>query len=179
MITSPGKIKEPMRAKTLLLALLLSIPGKAERSLDLNFGLAPTKSVLGLSYTVNETQLNAGIKGFWVGSRGYLLQPGIGINRYFTSNGFYGSLSYAPVYLNEEAVRLRSVGPGPNDYVLERYRDKGWKAGITFLGAGKSFQFTRWGLHLDGGFVTPADADFARSWGYWIGAGGSYRFKLD
>lgn len=165
--------------KFLFSSIFLALPAKAESSLDLNFGLAPTKSVLGVSFTSGYDQLNVGVKGFVIGSRGYLIQPGVTYNRYFTMKGFYGSLTYAPIYRNEEVSRFRRTGPNVGDYEFETLHVTGWEAGTAFLGAGKSFQFTRWGLHVDGGFVTPADAEVAQRWGYWIGAGASYRFKLD
>jgi hypothetical protein len=79
--------------------------------------------------------------------------------------------------MDYNTVQWRTTGSG--GYTAEPIHLKGWSAGTFFLGGGKSFQFTHWGIHLDAGFVTPADADIARAWGYWLGAGASYRFKLD
>ena len=169
----------PLTYRLLLAIALLSLPAAAERSLDIHLGIAPSKSLLGLGYTQGQNEFNVGLNGIVIGSRGYWVMPRLGYNRYFTNNGFYGSVVYAPEYRNEDASALRFTGPGPNDYVIERWRIKGWEPGLIFIGGGKSFQFTHWGIHVDAHGVTPAGHDFAKAWGYSIGVGGSYRFKLD
>ena len=167
------------------LALLASFSASAEkeRFIELNLGLSASKSVLGVSYTSGKNQVNVGLKQFWLQSPGEnwsgFFQPGISYNRYLTSNGFYATATFAPYYSRDHLYSMRFVGPDSNDYAFDSHFKKGWHMGDLFLGAGKSFQFTHWGIHVDGGFVTPADADIARAWGYWLGAGASYRFKLD
>jgi len=173
-----------MQSKPLFLlaffSALLSVPAWAERSVDLHLGVAPSKSLLGIAYAQDRNEFNAGLNGLWVNSsRGYWMMPRLGYNRYFTDNGFYASLVYAPEYRNEEVTYFQRTGPGPGDYILLKEREKGWEPGVLFLGGGKSWQFTRWGIHVDAHGVTPADRDIARAWGYSIGVGGSYRFKLD
>jgi hypothetical protein len=152
---------------------------RAEEHLGLHFGFTVSKSVLGVSYASGKNEFNGGIKAGWFGARGYGIQPGLSYNRYFTGNGFYGSLSYAPLYESEEVSTYTSTGPNPGDYVIESSRVSGWDPGFLSIGLGKTFQWTSWGIDFDASLLTPASGDLGRTWGYWIGAGTSYRFKLD
>ena len=128
----------------------------AEDYAALHFGLSASKSILGLSYSSGRNEVNAGLKGFaFTNSGDYAVRPGLTYNRTFTENGWYGGLGYAP-----------------------EYRD-GWDTGDFMLGLGKSFQWPSWGLNVDANLLTAADGEFARTWGYWLGAGASYRFKLE
>ena len=167
--------------KTVFGILILSLFAftHADKYLSLNFGLAPSKSILGLSYRTGANEINVGLKGFWVRSSGdYELQPGITYNRYFLK-GIYGGFTYVPLYRDEYVTYGTFVGPEPTDYAFETVHEKGWTRGLIFLAVGKTFQFTSWGINIDGGLATPVTSDFARTWGYKIGAGASYRFKLD
>jgi hypothetical protein len=152
------------RSKIPLVGLLISClfaAALAENHLALNVGLSAPKSLLGLSYASGMNEINAGLKGFRIsGSGDYEILPGITYNRYFTGNGFYGSLTYSPGYRNED-------------------QDEGWNAGKFFLGAGKTFQWPSWGLNVDAGLSTAATDDFARALGFWFGGGASWRFRLD
>ena len=146
-------------SKILSLALIsLPVAVSAEKYIDLNLGLAPSKSMLGVSYAQDLNEVNVGIKSFAFGNSGeYALQPGVSYNRYLKPGGFYGTATYLPVTFSQEGV----------------------EAGSILAGIGKSFQFTSWGIHLDANLATPLTGEFAQAWGYWIGAGVSYRFKLD
>jgi hypothetical protein len=159
--------------------LMCAIPTFPQHALDLNFGLSASKSVLGLSYRRDDHDFNLGIRGFSYSNQdGLHLQPGFAYNRYFTNNGFYASAIYVPEFRSKDVWEYTfnsSADP------LERRvtEEKGWHPGYLLMGLGKSFQFTRWGLHADLGAATRADADFGRVWGLYIGAAASYRFNLD
>lgn len=162
-----------------IITLTCSPPAFPQNALDLNFGLSASKSVLGLSYRRGDNDFNLGVRGFSYSSHyGLHLQPGIAYNRYLTDNGFYASVIYVPEFRSKDVWEYTfnsSADP------LERRvtEEKGWHPGYLLMGLGKSFQFTRWGLHADLGAATPADADFGRVWGLYIGAAASYRFNLD
>ena len=162
----------------ILLSLTLAIPAIAETHLALDFGLSATKSTLGVSYLSDRNEFNAGLKGLAFSNSGeYFLAPGVSYNRYFTDNGWYGSLGYSPEYLVEDVFKLRTVSPGVTTFVIER--ESGWNWGKLYVGGGKNFQFTSWGVHLDAGIAIPVADDFEESGGLFLGIGGSYRFKLD
>ena len=161
-----------------LLSLTLTIPAIAETHLALDFGLSVTKSVVGVSYTSGSNEFTGGLKGFAFSNSGeYYLKPGITYNRYFTENGWYGSVGYAPQYLVEDVLKSKTVSPGVTTTIIER--ESGWNLGEAYLGGGKNFQFTSWGIHLDAGLAIPVVDDFVESTGLFLGIGGSYRFKLD
>ena len=163
---------------TILLSLALSIPSISETHLALDFGLSVTKSSLGLSYTSDRNEFNAGLKGFAFSNSGeYYLAPGLSYNRYFTDNGWYGSIGYSPEYLVQDVLKSRVVSPGVT--TLEIERERGWNWGDLYVGGGKNFQFTSWGVHLDGGLAFPLSKDADNSIEPFLGLGGSYRFKLD
>jgi hypothetical protein len=172
-----------MKSTLLFLWLVLSASvAAAESSVDLNFGLSPSKSILGVSYTNGRNQFNGGLRGIAYSSRdGFFLQPGIAYNRYLTDNGFYVTAIYTLVYLGSDLTErnFHPNGQGglfADDEILYR---KGWYSDLLMAGLGKSFQFTHWGLHIDTGIGTPANSKFGEIWGLWIGGGVSYRFKLD
>jgi hypothetical protein len=169
-----------MKITLLLLSLLVSTSvSAAESSIDVNFGLSASKSVLGLSYTNGRNQLNAGLRGFAYNSRdGLLLQPGIAYNRYLTENGFYAAAIYLAKYYSQD-VKEYSFWNIANGIEPETEVEKGWHSDLIMAGLGKSFQFTHWGIHLDGGVATNADSNFGTAWGLWFGGGFSYRFRLD
>lgn len=154
-----------------LFALLTTSAATAQRSVDLNLGLSASKSVLGVSYTDGMNQLNVGLRGLGYSSRdGLFVAPGLAYNRYLTQNGFYATAGYTAFY----------YGGGDNGTPgLDDDREEGWEAGMLLTGFGKSFQFSRWGLHADAGLATPVSGDFARSWGLWFGGAVSWRFHLD
>lgn len=161
-----------------LLLLALSIPSIAETHLALDFGLSVTKSNLGVCYMSGKDEFNVGLKGFAFSNAGeYYLAPGLSYNRYFTDYGWYGSVGYSPEYLVEDVVKPRVVSPGVTAYDV--HREKGWNWGELYLGGGKNFQFTSWGVHLDGGLAIPLVDNSTKSLELFIGIGGSYRFKLD
>ncbi len=161
----------------ILFSLALSIPSIAEKHLSLDFGLSVTRSILGLSYTSGKDQFSAGLKGFAFSNSGeYFLAPGVSYNRYFTDYGWYGSVGYSPEYIVEDVVRYRVISPGVT--TLESHRENGWKWGELYFGGGKNFQFTSWGVHLDGGLAIPVGGEAANPLELFIGIGGSYRFKL-
>ena len=170
------------RSKLILIFLGLSTSTSihAEEYLSLNAGLSVSKSILGVSYTRGQNELNIGLKGFVVSNSGeYVLQPGLTYNRYFTSNGWYGSIGYAPEYRNEDVLIAKYLSPGTYTYHFKR--EKGWTAGGVLLGMGKNFQFTTWGVNLDGGLAVPLNRSELNQTplSLWVGAGISYRFKLD
>lgn len=149
----------------------------AESFVALDFGLSSTKPFLGASWFAGKNEFNAGLKSFaWSGSGEHLLAPGIGYNRAFTDNGWYAGVAYSPEYKVEDVFSVTTVA-GVSTVTKER--QKGWNAGDLSLGLGKQFQWTSWGLNIDGSVLTPADKNFGKDWGFWIGAGASYRFKLD
>lgn len=157
-----------------ILTLTLSTAIHAQSYLALDFGISSTKPTLGASYQAGKNEFTAGLKMFgWASSGEYSLSPGIGYNRYFTENGWYGSLAYAPEY------RVEDVGTVSGTSTLSVERQKGWRAGNLSVGIGKQFQWTSWGLNLDGSVLSPANKNLGTDWAYWIGIGGSYRFKLD
>jgi hypothetical protein len=159
--------------------MTLSKPGYTQSSIDLNFGLSPSKSLLGISYTHNKNQFNIGLHGLgYSGRDGVLVQPGLAYNRYLTNNGFYASASYNAVYLSQDIQDL-TYDMGTSQFSYVTTERKGWHSGNFMLGLGKSWQFTSWGLHTDAGFGTPSTSDFGRSWGLYLGAAASYRFNLD
>ena len=167
-----------MAGRTICLLIFASIStGKAEKSLDINFGLSPSKSILGLSYANDMNQINFGLHGFaYQSSDGGYIMPGIAYNRYLTDNGFFATINYSFFYVNQ-TTRAFVLNNGILE--VESSKQKGWGSGMLGAGLGKSFQFTRWGLHADAGLATPATSDFGQAWGVWIGAGVSYRFHLD
>jgi hypothetical protein len=163
---------------SLIAALTTFAEVKEEKHLALNFGIALSKSVLGISYTKDAHHFNLGLLGLgYSGRDGFLVQPTVGYNHYFTRNGFYGSLAYAATYRNgTESDFVFSQTDSAYHYTT---RDvTGWKTGMMLMGLGKSFQFPRWGIHLDGNLITPASRDFGSEWGWLLGAGISYRFHL-
>ena len=169
-----------MKPATLMLPILLStlatspLAGETGRAIDLNFGLAPSKGLLAIGYTTGMNQYNAGLSGFAANNSGdWLVAPALAYNRYLTPNGIYAAVSYDFYYIDTENYALRFT---EGDVVIHKWREKGWRSGMLRAGLGKSFQFERWGLHVDGGLLTPATSDIGRSLGVWLGAGASYRF---
>jgi hypothetical protein len=157
----------------------------AGRSVGINTGLILSKSTFGISYTDGKSELNFGMKSHPLDldpSSNQIFQPGITINRYLGTSGFYGSLTYAPVLINIEEFNDFDVhGVSKREPIFgHRYFMKdGWNSGEVFFGLGKSFQFIHWGIHLDGNLISPATGKFGQSWFYQLGAGFSYRFNLD
>jgi hypothetical protein len=156
----------------------------SSRHLDLHFGLSPSKSTLGIGIGDDLRELNAGLKNQpleWFATRDVILQPGISYNHRIPG-GFQASATYAPVF-----VRFGENGPY-DVFALSRRKSligddywlkDGWNAGEIFIGLGRTFQFDRFGIIVDGNLITPATEDLARSWAYWIGFGISYRLRLD
>jgi hypothetical protein len=175
----------PFRAiivSVLILAPSLSFPQEAKKvdeSIDLNFGFSAAKSALGFSYNHGRNQFTLGFHGLAYSTRdGYFFQPGVAYNRYFTKNGFFGSVGLVTTYHNRDIWQVDfsdTINPGRHVVTDE----KGWETGIIFTGLGKSWQFHHWGLHVDAGLATTADEDFAREWGYYLGGAVSYRFHLN
>lgn len=165
--------------RSIVFLTLTSLPAAAEKFIELDLGFAPSKSSLGASYTFDRNEINVGIKAFGFTSDGdYSIMPGITYNRYFTENGFYGSATYAPLYRSEVSSSGMISGQ-PYDQIIGSRDGSGWQAGAVFLGLGKTFQWKRWGINTDANLITPATDRFGKDWGFWIGAGASYRFKLD
>ena len=173
--------------RPLLVTTLILTPGlsfsietkKVDQSIDLNFGLSMPKSVLGLSYNYGRNQFNLGLRGLAYSTReGYFFQPGVAYNRYFTKNGFFGSVGLVTTYHNRDLweIDFSDTTHLGRHIVTDK---KGWKAGLLFTGLGKSWQFHHWGLHADAGLATYANEDFARSWDYYLGGSASYRFHLN
>lgn len=159
-------------------SLLTATTAVAQQSIDLNFGLSASKSLLGVSYTSGRNQLNIGLRGFAYSSRdGWHLQPGVSFNRYITENGLYAWLAYVPEYRSQDVEALVGYGSGSGFQYLV-VEEKGWHPGYALAGVGKSWQFTRWGLHLDAGLTTYAGSDFGRGVGLYLGGAASYRFHL-
>jgi hypothetical protein len=166
-----------MRNLATIALLALATTSHAERFVEVTFGLSPSKSILGASWTWDRNELNAGLKGFWYQtSTGYEIQPGLSYNRYLTLNEFYGSVTYAPLYRDEEHSYLRTVNGTP---VVEVVKTRGWETGSVLIGAGKVFRGRHWGFHADVNFGTPANAAFGTDWSWIVGAGLSYRFRID
>ena len=162
---------------SILIVLVLFEIGKADRSIDINVGLTPSKSILGLSYTNGMNQINAGLHGFaYHSSDGGYLMPGMAYNRYLTASGFYTTVNYNFLYVDQVS---RSFVFNNGNIEVETSKQKGWLSGTLGAGLGKSFQFTRWGLHVDGGLATLANSQFAQAWGWWLSGAASYRFRLD
>lgn len=166
-------------------SFFLAIPQAAPfGNLDLHFGFSPSKSSLGIGFGDETRDLNAGLKNQpveWFATRDVILQPGVSYNHRIPW-GLYASATYAPVFVRfgDEGPRgfLRLSRRTPligNDYWLK----DGWNAGEFFIGLGKTFQFNRFGIVVDGNLITPVTGDLAQSWAYWLGAGVSYRFTLD
>lgn len=162
-----------------IFSLFLSVGfANAQTSIDVNFGLSASKSVLGVSYTSGKNQVNVGLRGFaYSGRDGVYLQPGLSYNRYLTENGFYAWVAYVAEYHSQDSEELvRDPVTGSLGYAA--VESKGWHPGFALTGLGKSWQFYRWGLHLDAGLSTPADARVGRTWGPYLGGAVSYRFHL-
>ncbi len=169
----------PFRLVTFVSLCVISLSSThAQQSIDLNFGLSASKSVLGVSYTSGKNQVNIGLRGFaYSGRDGVFLQPGLSYNRYLAESGFYAWVAYIAEYQSDDIEGfVRDPVTGTIGYqVVER---KGWYPGFALTGLGKSWQFTRWGLHADAGLSTPADSRFATKVGLYLGGGASYRFRL-
>jgi hypothetical protein len=172
-----------MKSALLFFSLLLaSIVSAEDKSIDLNFGLSASKSVLGLSYTNGRNQFNGGLRGIaYSGRDGFFLQPGIAYNRYLTDNGFYATAIYTLVYWGNDITDFNVQSDGQGGYVVNEYvvYGKGWHSDLLMAGLGKSFQFQHWGIHLDAGLSTAANSKFGEVFGLWLGGGFSYRFHLD
>jgi hypothetical protein len=151
---------------------------KTKQSIDFNFGLSASKSILGFSFTTGKNQFNTGLRGLaYSGRDGYLVQPGFAYNRYITENGIYTSLIYVATYQSQNVQELvYNSETGSFSYQLAE--QKGWDPGVLMAGLGKSWQYTHWGLHADAGIVTNAYSDFGTAWGFYLGGGLSYRFHL-
>jgi len=135
-----------------------------------------SKSIFGLSYRDGNNEFNGGFRGLAYSSRnGFVAEPGLSYNRYLTRNGFYAFVGYSLLYLNRDQTELVFNETG---HRYETTYEKGWHSDLLFTGIGKSFQFTRWGLHADAGIMTTADSDIGKRWGWSIGGAASYRFKL-
>lgn len=168
----------PLKVMTFI-NLACIVPVFSQKSLDLNVGISASKSIIGLSYRQGDHEFNAGLRGFGYNSHdGLLLQPGVAYNRYFTENGFYASAIYIPTYRSNDSHEF-TFNAGTNAWEYRITEEKGWHPGFFLVGLGKSFQFTRWGLHADAGGVTDATSQFGQSWGIYFGAAASYRFNLD
>lgn len=152
----------------------------AQRSIDLNFGFATSKSNLGLSYAWERSEVNVGIKGFAWASRGGFtaIQPGITYLHRLTANNVYASVGYIASYSRTQYSEWVFDSTTATWTRLGTREVRGWDPSSLSVGLGKSFQFTRWGIHLDVNAYTPFDREFGRAWGYSLGAGGSYRFRL-
>jgi hypothetical protein len=158
-------------------------PALPQTSLSGNLGLTLSKSIVGVSYTNGKNEWNFGLKdspilfGSRVMNDNGEFQPGLTYNRRLTANGLYASATYAPVY-----NRPGNYACNPGRFPLYGDRqcwDEGWNAGEVFLGAGKDFQWESWGITLDANLITPANRNFGTSLSFGLGAGMSYRFKLD
>lgn len=162
-----------------IFSLFLSVGfANAQTSIDVNFGLSASKSVLGVSYTSGKNQVNVGLRGFaYSGRDGVYLQPGLSYNRYLTENGFYAWVAYIAEYRSGDSEGL-AWDPVNGTFVHHVVESKGWHPGFALAGAGKSWQFSHWGLHLDAGVGTPADAQVGRKWGPYLGGAVSYRVHL-
>ena len=156
----------------------------AEKNVAVNLGFTLSKSVVGLSYVCESNEINVGLKSHPLGFLGDLkfIQPGLTFNRAIHKSGIYGSVSYAPVFVtlpsNHWVTYHSRVGRANFIGSPALWKD-GWNLGELFFGLGKTFQFENWGLHVDGNMITPVTSDITKAWGYWIGAGASYRFNLD
>lgn len=163
-------------ANILMPMAFTAIASFAQKSIDLNMGFTASKSILGLSYTHDTHQIAGGLHGFSFSSReGWHVTSGIAYNRYLTASGFYATAIYSFSYVD---LRNESLVPADVGWTYVTDPERGWVSEELMVGIGKSFQFTRWGLHLDGGLSTPATSRISRAWGWWFGAGASRRFRL-
>jgi hypothetical protein len=174
-----------MSSRLVSLAVLTGLmagPLRAEEHVHISTGLTVSKSILGIGHSRDRNEINAGLKSFSFSSNGeYLLAPGVSYNRALTASGFFATVTYAPLYYKpgvagQAASRPPAFGGGQPDI------KKGWNAGEVYFGLGKTFRFSpqgSWGLDTDANLYTPADKAFLRAWYYRLGAGVSYRFRLD
>jgi hypothetical protein len=165
---------------------LLYTPIHADKSVGFNVGIMASKSTLGISYLNGQNEVNVGLKNrpaYMFRSSGMYFQPGLTFNRYLGRSGFYGSLTYAPIYAKMKhwdylsgdlAYSIQEPIVGDDYWIKE-----GWNSGEIFFGLGKSFQFTHWGIHFDGNLISPVTSQLGQTWFYQVGAGLSYRFNLD
>jgi hypothetical protein len=155
----------------------------AQQYIDPNVGLMISKSALGVSLGSGSNEINIGLKSSPLdlfATRDFIVQPGITYNRLLHSSGFYGSVTYAPVYVKmDQRGSMTSVGLATRTPIIGPYHfmTDGWNAGELFFGIGKGTQLKNWGINVDGNIITPAVSGFMHSWFYQLGLGVSYRFQ--
>ena len=172
--------------RSLALLSLLTLPSFAEEfnspHAGINFGVGISRPALSGFYSWGRNQINVGTNfTLYTFEEGVIIaQPSITYNRYLTNNGFYSSVGIITTYManqNHDVWEQRS--PPDTGWHYRAVDESDWEKPWVVAGIGKNFQWEKWGLHIDGNLVSPIGEDFIETWAYWIGIGGSYRFKLD
>ncbi len=174
-----------MLKRIFFLASFILAPTFAEEyhghHIGINAGLSTTKNFLGGFYSWDRNQINAGtnltIFSFEEGI--FYAQPSITYNRYLTANGLYASLGMMATYYPETYETYTPPTPPEAHGTYTQHNEPSWRTNYLTLGLGKNFQYRYWGFNIDGNLTAPLDTDFGNTFGLWLGAGLSYRFKLN
>lgn len=161
------------------------LPGPAttearpEHHLGFNFGFAASKGLLGGHYAWGRHQVNLGSGYAYSPQNGFeRLQPILTYNHYLSRNGLYANAGISSQYARSRWDKT-IVSSGDTVVMTSRRVRDSWDGFALLAGFGKTWRYRGWGIHLDATLTSPYGNWLEPHWSAGIGAGASYRFRLD